>query len=95
MKLHILSDYVLVRVVEQEKISSGGIHIPDTAANENCIRGEVLGVGPGRVVDGKVLQVKVNIGDRVIFMKMGFTTVSVDGEILLIIPASSILAVVV
>src|SRR5580693_9279807 len=88
-----LGDRVLVRRVEEEEKTKGGIIIPDTA-KEKPQEGEVLAVGPGaRDESGKLQPLDVAIGDRILFGKWSGTEVKLDGEDLLIMKESDILGV--
>ncbi|AHZ71864.1 co-chaperone GroES [Pseudomonas sp. ADAK2] len=95
MKLRPLHDRVVVRRSEEEKKTAGGIVLPGSAA-EKPNQGEVLAVGPGKVLDnGEVRALSVKVGDKVVFGPYsGSNTVKVDGEDLLVIGESEILAVV-
>ena len=94
MKFRPLHDRVVVRRVEEEAKTAGGIIIPDTA-QEKPSQGEVVAVGPGaRGDDGKVVALDVKVGDRVIFGKWSGTEVKVDGEELLIMKESDIMGVI-
>jgi chaperonin GroES len=94
MKLRPLHDRVIVRRVEEEKMSAGGIVIPDNAA-EKPVRGEVLAVGNGKVADsGDVRALDVKAGDKVLFGKYAGTEVKVDGEELLVMREDDIMAVI-
>jgi len=94
MKLRPLHDRVLVKRVESEEKTTGGIIIPDTA-KEKPMQGEVLAVGPGaRGDDGKVTALDVKVGDRVLFGKWSGTEVKIDGEELLIMKEADIMGVV-
>jgi chaperonin GroES len=89
-----LGDRVLVRRVEEEEKTKGGIIIPDTA-KEKPQEGEVIAVGPGtRDDDGKVTPLDVHIGERILFGKWSGTEVKIDGEDLIIMKESDILGVV-
>ena len=93
MKLRPLHDRVIVKRVEEERTSPGGIVIPDSAT-EKPIRGEVLAVGNGKILDNgdqKALDVKV--GDTVLFGKYAGTEVKVDGEELLVMREEDIMGV--
>lgn len=93
MKFRPLHDRVLVRRVEQEAKTAGGIIIPDTA-KEKPQEGEVLAVGPGARDDaGKLVALDVKIGDRILFGKWSGTEVKVDGEELIIMKESDIMGV--
>ena len=88
-----LHDRVLIRRVEAEEKTSGGIIIPDTA-KEKPMEGEVVAVGPGaRGEDGKLQPLDVKAGDRVLFGKWSGTEVKLDGEDLMIMKESDIMGV--
>ncbi len=94
MKFRPLHDRVLLKRVEEDKKTSGGIIIPDTA-KEKPSQGEVIAVGPGgRDDEGKIVQMSVKAGDRVLFSKWSGTEVKVDGEDLLIVKESEILGII-
>jgi chaperonin GroES len=94
MKFRPLHDRVLVRRVEEEERTAGGIIIPDTA-REKPMQGEVIAVGPGaRDETGKLVPLEVNVGDRVLFGKWSGTEVKIDGKELLIMKESDILGIV-
>jgi chaperonin GroES len=94
MNFRPLHDRVLVRRVEAEEKTAGGIIIPDSA-KEKPAEGEIVAVGSGaRSDDGKVTPLDVKAGDRVLFGKWSGTEVSVDGEDLLIMKESDILGIV-
>ena len=89
-----LHDRVVVRRIEAEEKTSGGIIIPDTA-KEKPQEGEVLAVGPGARDDaGRLVELSVKAGDRILFGKWSGTEVKIDGEDLLIMKESDILGVV-
>jgi chaperonin GroES len=89
-----LHDRVLVRRVEGEARSAGGIIIPDTA-KEKPMEGEVIAVGSGaRGEDGKVQPLDVKAGDRILFGKWSGTEVKIDGEELLIMKESDIMGII-
>lgn len=89
-----LHDRVLVRRVESENRSAGGIIIPDTA-KEKPMEGEVIAAGSGvRREDGSVQQLDVRPGDRILFGKWSGTEVKIDGEELLIMKESDILGII-
>ena len=93
MKFRPLHDRVVVRRVEQETKSAGGIIIPDTAA-EKPQQGEIIAVGPGgRDETGKVTPLDVKKGDKVLFGKWSGTEVKIDGQELLIMKESDIMGV--
>ncbi len=94
MKFRPLGDRVLVRRVEEEEKTKGGIIIPDTA-KEKPQEGEVISVGPGaRDENGKLQPLDVKAGDRILFGKWSGTEVKIDGEDLLIMKESDVLGVV-
>jgi chaperonin GroES len=94
MKFRPLHDRVLVRRVEEEQTTAGGIIIPDTA-KEKPQEGEVVAVGNGaRGDDNEIVPMDVNAGDRVLFGKWSGTEVKVEGEDLLIMKESDILGVI-
>ena len=89
-----LHDRVLIRRVESEEKTSGGIIIPDTA-KEKPMEGEVVAAGPGaRNEDGKLQPMDVRAGDRVLFGKWSGTEVKLDGEELIIMKESDIMGVI-
>ncbi|MBW1974509.1 MAG: co-chaperone GroES [Deltaproteobacteria bacterium] len=94
MKLRPLNDRVVVRRIEEEEKTPGGIIIPDTA-KEKPIQGEVLAVGTGKLMDdGNRRPLDVKVGDRVLFSKYAGTEVKVEGEELLIMREDDILAII-
>jgi chaperonin GroES len=93
MKFRPLHDRVLIKVLDSEEKTAGGIIIPDTA-KEKPQEGEVVAVGPGaKNEDGKVSPMDVKIGDIVLFGKWSGTEVTIDGEELLIMKESDILGI--
>ena len=91
-KLEPLGDRVIVRPTEKEEVSKGGIILPDTA-KEKPQEGEIIAVGPGKVKDdGTRIATEVKVGDKVIYAKYAGTEVEVDGEKLLIMHESDIMA---
>ena len=94
MALRPLHDRVIIKRLEEEKISAGGIVIPDSAA-EKPVRGEVIAAGNGKILeDGKVRPIAVKKGDKVLFGKYSGTEVKVDGQELLVMREEDILAVI-
>lgn len=94
MAIRPLHDRVVVKRVEEEQKTKGGIIIPDTA-KEKPAEGKVVAVGNGRVQeDGKVRALDVKVGDRVLFGKYSGTEVKVDGEELIIMREDDILCVI-
>jgi|SRR5688572_19368907 len=92
-KIRPLQDRVIVKRVAEEEKTKGGIIIPDTA-KEKPIEGEVIAVGPGKIVDGKRIELSVKVGDRVLFGKYGGTETKLDGEERLILREDDILGVI-
>ncbi len=94
MKLRPLHDRVIVKRVEEERTSPGGIVIPDSAT-EKPMRGEVLAVGNGKILDnGEQKALDVKVGDTVMFGKYSGTEVKADGDELLVMREDDIMAVV-
>ena len=87
-----LADRVVVRSLDRNEQTRGGLFIPDTA-KEKPQEGEILAVGPGRFDDGKRVPMEVKVGDKVLFGKYSGTEVTIDGEALLILRESDVLAV--
>ncbi|MCR4398206.1 MAG: co-chaperone GroES [Firmicutes bacterium] len=88
-----LADRVVVKAMTQEEKTKGGIVLPDTA-KEKPIEGEVMAVGPGRILEnGTKLAPEVKVGDRVIFSKYSGTEIKIDGDEYLILRESDILAI--
>jgi len=94
MKFRPLHDRVLVRRVEAEEKTKGGILIPDTA-KEKPQEGEVIAVGPGaRDETGKLIPIDLKAGDRILFGKWSGTEIKIEGEELLIMKESDVMGVV-
>ena len=94
MKFRPLHDRIVVKRIDAEEKTKGGIIIPDTA-KEKPSQGEVLAVGPGgRDEAGKLIPIDLRVGDRVLFGKWSGTEVKIDGEDLLIMKESDIMGVV-
>ncbi|MGH8042235.1 MAG: co-chaperone GroES [Rudaea sp.] len=94
MKLRPLHDRVIIKRLEAETKSAGGIVIPDTAT-EKPIKGEVIAVGSGKILeDGKVRPVGVKAGEKVLFGKYSGTEVKVDGQELLVMREEDLMAVI-
>jgi len=93
MNIRPLHDRLVVRRLEEETTTAGGIVLPDSAA-EKPSQGEVLAIGPGKLLDnGDVRPLDVKVGDKVIFGQYGGSTVKLDGEELLILNESEIFGV--
>jgi chaperonin GroES len=94
MALRPLHDRVIIKRLEEEKVSAGGIVIPDSAA-EKPVRGEVIAAGNGKILeDGKVRPIAVKKGDKVLFGKYSGTEVKIDGQELLVMREEDLLAVI-
>jgi len=93
MKVRPLHDRILIKRVEEEQKTAGGIIIPDTA-KEKPQEGKVIAVGNGRLTDeGKVIPLEVSVGDRILFGKYSGSEINLDGEEHLIIREEDVLAV--
>ncbi|HEY5803646.1 MAG TPA: co-chaperone GroES [Lysobacter sp.] len=93
MNIKPLYDRVVIKRMEEEKMSAGGIVIPDSAT-EKPIKGEVVAVGTGKVLDnGNVRPVSVKVGDKVLFGKYSGTEVKLDGTEFLVVKEDDIFAV--
>jgi len=94
MKIRPLHDRVIVKREDEQRKSPGGIVIPDTAA-EKPIRGKIVAVGKGKILeDGKVRPLDLKVGDKILFGKYGGTEVKVDGEELLVMREEDVMAVI-
>ena len=94
MNIRPLHDRVIVRRMEEERKSPGGIVIPDSAT-EKPIQGEVLAVGKGKLLEnGDILPLEVKVGDRVLFGKYSGTEVKVSGEEVLVMKEDDIMGVI-
>ncbi|WP_290651757.1 co-chaperone GroES [Aquisalimonas sp.] len=94
MNIRPLHDRVIIKRMEEERTTPGGIVIPDTAA-EKPIKGEVLAVGKGKALDsGEVRPLDVKVGDKVLFGKYAGTEVKVEGEDVLVMREDDVMAVI-
>jgi chaperonin GroES len=94
MKIRPLHDRVVVKRIEEERKTAGGIVIPDNAA-EKPDQGEVIAVGKGKILeDGKVRPLDVKVGDRILFGKYSGSTVKIEGEELLVMREDDIMGIV-
>ncbi|MBK9655988.1 MAG: co-chaperone GroES [Rhodanobacteraceae bacterium] len=94
MKIRPLHDRVIVKRMEEERISAGGIVIPDSAT-EKPVRGQVIAAGNGKILEnGNVRPIAVKAGDKVLFGKYSGTEVKVDGEELLVMREEDIMGVI-
>jgi chaperonin GroES len=87
-----LADRVVVKPLEEAEQMRGGLYIPDTA-KEKPQQGEIVAVGPGKFEDGKLAPMTVKVGDRVLYGKYSGTEVTIEGENVLILRESDVLAV--
>ena len=88
-----LADRVVIKPLEDAETMRGGLYIPDTA-KEKPQQGEVVAVGPGRFEDGKRIPLDVQVGNRVLYGKYSGTEVTVEGDALLILRETDILAII-
>jgi chaperonin GroES len=94
MKIRPLHDRVIVKRLEEERTSPGGILIPDTAA-EKPVQGKIVAVGKGKILeDGQVRALDVKVGDKILFGKYSGTEVKVDGEELVVMREEDVMAVI-
>ena len=94
MKIRPLHDRVIVKRLDEEKTSAGGIIIPDTAA-EKPIQGKVIAVGKGKILEnGEVRPLDVKVGDKILFGKYSGTEVKVDGDDLVVMREEDVMAVI-
>ncbi|MDQ7015971.1 MAG: co-chaperone GroES [Gammaproteobacteria bacterium] len=94
MNIRPLHDRVVIKRMEEERMSAGGIVIPDSAT-EKPVRGKIVAVGNGKISDsGTVLPLQVNVGDVVLFGKFAGTEIKVDGEELLVMREDDLVAVI-
>ena len=92
IKLQPLADRIVVKPLPREEVTKGGIVLPDTA-KEKPQEGEILAVGPGKMTeDGKRIVLDVKVGDIVIYAKYGGTEIKINGEDLIILRESDVLA---
>jgi chaperonin GroES len=94
MKIRPLHDRVIVKRLEEERTSPGGIVIPDTAA-EKPVQGKIIAVGNGKILeDGKIRPLDIKVGDKILFGKYSGTEVKVDGEELVVMREEDVMAVI-
>jgi chaperonin GroES len=94
MKIRPLHDRVIVKREEEERKSPGGIVIPDTAA-EKPIRGKIIAVGKGKILEnGNVRPLDIKVGDKILFGKYSGTEIKVDGDDLLVMREEDVVAVI-
>ena len=94
MKIRPLHDRVIVKRLEEERVSAGGIVIPDSAA-EKPVQGKIVAVGKGKILDdGSVRALDVKVGDKILFGKYSGTEVKVDGDDLVVMREEDVMAVI-
>ena len=94
LKIHPLHDRVIIKRLEEERTTPGGIVIPDSAT-EKPIKGKVVAVGKGKILEnGEVRALDVKVGDNILFGKYSGTEVKVDGEELLVMREEDVMAVI-
>ena len=93
MKLKPLADRVVLKSIEAEEVTKGGIVLPGHA-KEKPVMAEIIAVGPGGVVDGKEITMNVHVGEKVIYQKYAGTEVKLDKEEYIVVRQNDILAVV-
>lgn len=93
LKIQPLADRIVVKVLEAEEVTRGGIVLPDTA-KEKPQQAEVVAVGKGKVSDGKVIAPEVKTGDKILFGKYSGTEITIEGKEYLILKEEDILAIV-
>ncbi len=94
MKIRPLHDRVIVKRLEEERVSAGGIVIPDSAA-EKPSQGKIVAVGKGKILeDGSVRALDVKVGDKIMFGKYSGTEVKVDGDDLIVMREEDVMAVI-
>ena len=93
MKIRPLHDRVIIKRLEEERTSPGGIVIPDSAA-EKPVQGKVMAVGKGKILeDGTVRALDVKVGDKILFGKYSGTEVKIDGEELVVMREEDVMAI--
>ena len=93
MKIRPLHDRVIVKRLEEERTSPGGIVIPDSAA-EKPVQGKIMAVGKGKILeDGTVRPLDVKVGDKILFGKYSGTEVKIDGEDLVVMREEDVMAI--
>lgn len=95
MHIKPLSDHILVKPVQAEEVTASGIVLPDTVDKEKKAEGEVIAVGPGKLLDnGSRSSMEVSVGDMILYKKWGGDEVEINGEEHKIISADDVLAIV-
>jgi chaperonin GroES len=94
MKIRPLHDRIIVKRLEEERTTAGGIVIPDSAA-EKPMRGEVLAVGQGKALDnGEIRALQVKVGDKVLFGKYAGTEVKIDGDEIVVMREEDVMGII-
>ncbi|MCH7567196.1 MAG: co-chaperone GroES [Nitrospirae bacterium] len=94
MNIRPLHDRVMVRRIEEDRTSAGGIVIPDTVA-EKPVRGEVIAAGPGKILEnGDIRPMDVKVGEKILFGKYSGTEVKVNGEDILVMREEDIIGII-
>jgi len=93
MNIHPLGDRVLVKPIKQDEVTKSGIVLPDNA-QEKSQEGEILAVGIGKIIDGKLRPLEIKKGERVLYSKYSGDEIHIDNEELKIISESDILAII-
>lgn len=95
MNLKPVGNHIIVKALDNETKTATGIIIPDTANQERPEKGEVLAIGPGKVLEnGQVRPIEVSVGQEVVFKKYGPDEIKIDGETYLIISADDVMAII-
>ncbi len=95
MDIKPLGDRVIIKPIAEDITTKSGIVLPETVEKEKAEKGEVLAVGPGRLLDsGQVAPMSVKVGDKVMFKKYSPDEIKIDGQELLVISESDILAII-
>ncbi|MBU3942663.1 co-chaperone GroES [Patescibacteria group bacterium] len=94
MNIKPLFDNVLIEPIEEEEITKSGILLPNTSEKEKPEQGRVIAVGQGQEKGGKIVPMKVKVGDRVLFSKYGLTEIKVDNKEYLMAKQSDLLAII-
>ena len=93
MNLKPLFDHIIVKPLQKEEVTKSGLVLPDTA-KEKPQEGEVLAIGSGKIIDGKLQSLQVKVGDKILFSKYAPTEIKIDGEELYILREDDVLAII-
>ena len=95
MKLKPLHDQVIIKPIQEDEVTKAGLVLPDTAEKERPEKGEVIAIGPGRLLDsGQRAEMSVKIGDKVVFKKYSPDEVKINGEEMYVIKEGDIIAII-